>query len=157
MVGSMFVSTEGLPGPVMVNRFGKPGHRHAEVGAWPLAPFLLQRQSATAADVDLQQRAGHGVEAGGEHDGVDLVLLAPGADALLGDLLDRLVADIDQLHVGPVERLVVADIDAQPLAADGVTGREQLGQLRIGHLFSDLVAHEIGCGNVGVRHRPSGP
>ena len=60
------------------------------------------------------------------------------------------LADVDQRDVGPVERLVVADVDAQPLAADGVLRREQLGELRVLHLLADLAAHEIGGRAVGL-------
>ena len=64
----MLLSTDGLPGPVMVKRFGKPADGEPEVGARPLRPRLAQRASAAPADVDAEQRAGHGVEAGGEHE-----------------------------------------------------------------------------------------
>ena len=70
----MLLSTDGLPGPVMVNRLGKPAIGEAEVGARAVGPLLAQRAAAAAADVDVEQRAGHGVEAGGEDDAVELVL-----------------------------------------------------------------------------------
>ena len=79
----MLVSTEGLPGPVMVNRFGKPAMASPRYVRGPSRHFSRSASAAPAADVDLEQRAGHGVEAGGEHDGVDLVLLALDPDALL--------------------------------------------------------------------------
>ena len=50
----------------------------------PSAHFSLSALAAAAADVDRWQRAGHGVEAGGEHDGVELVVLAAGAHAAFG-------------------------------------------------------------------------
>jgi hypothetical protein len=52
---------------------GKPATSQAEVGARAGRPGVLQRRAAAPADVDLVQRAGHGVEADGEDDGVDRV------------------------------------------------------------------------------------
>ena len=49
------------------------GHRQPEIGLRPLGPGLAEVRAARALDVDGEQRAGHGVEPGREHDGVDLV------------------------------------------------------------------------------------
>ena len=61
-------------GPVMVKRFGKPAMAIAEVGARSLGPRLPQVPGRRPADVDVEQGAGHGIEAGGEDDAVELVL-----------------------------------------------------------------------------------
>jgi hypothetical protein len=84
----MLVSTDGLPGPEIVNRLGKPVHVQAQVGARPGTPGLAQRQAVAPADVHLQQGAGHRIEAGGEHDAVELERLAGGVHASGRDLLD---------------------------------------------------------------------
>jgi hypothetical protein len=71
------LSAEGLPGPV--NRFVRePRDRHAEVRAWAVLPLLLWRPVVSAADVDLDETH-HRVEAGGEHNRVQLGLLDAGA------------------------------------------------------------------------------
>src|SRR6202047_4404627 len=93
--GSMLVSTEGLPGPVMVKRLGKRAMPRPRYVFGPLAPLLLERLAAGAADVDLQQRPGHRIEAGREHDRIDCVFLLLGPNASRRDRLDRLAADVD--------------------------------------------------------------
>ena len=47
----MLLSTEGLPGPVTVKRFGKP-RRQPECRAWSGRPLLAQRHAVPAAQVD---------------------------------------------------------------------------------------------------------
>jgi len=47
----MLVSTEGLPGPVIVKRFGKPA-MPSEIGLRTFAPLLLEHLATLAADVD---------------------------------------------------------------------------------------------------------
>ena len=53
-----------------------------------------------------------------KHDAVDVVVDAAGSNAGGRDLVDRCFADVDQLHVRPVERLVVAGVDTQAFAPD---------------------------------------
>ena len=73
-----------------------------------LAGTLLGRFLAvTALDVDPVERARHGVEPGGEHDDVELVLTVLGTDAGGRDLLDRRVANVDQRDVLAVVRVGV--------------------------------------------------
>ena len=81
----MFDSTDGLPGPVMMKKFGKPTVDEPEVGGRAVGPLLLQGHAVPAGDVDADQGAGHGVEAGGVDDGVELERLVGGVDAGLGD------------------------------------------------------------------------
>ena len=70
---AMFDSTDGLPGPVIMKRFGKLSHRETEIGLRPVGPDVGQRFSAAARDrMHGHDRAGHGVEAGGEHDHIDV-------------------------------------------------------------------------------------
>ena len=42
----MLLSTDGLPGPVMVKRFGKPADGDAEVGARPGRPLVARAYAA---------------------------------------------------------------------------------------------------------------
>ena len=88
----------------------------------PVGPLVAQREAAAAADVDREQRAGHRVEAGGEHDRVELVLARrrrAGRSAVIASIgVSRRSTSVD---VGAVERLEVAGVDADALAcrADG--------------------------------------
>jgi hypothetical protein len=63
----------GAPWPRDREQVGEARHRQAEIGTWAGAPFLAQSPATSAANVDLEERSGHGVEAGGEHNGVDLM------------------------------------------------------------------------------------
>jgi hypothetical protein len=105
--------------------------------------------AAGAADVDLQQRPGHRIEAGREHDRIDCVFLILGPNASRRDRLDRLAADVDQGDIWAVIGLPVAGIDAEPLAADDVARREHLSDLRIVHDLSDLAANKLGREVIG--------
>ena len=69
---TMFVSTDGLPGPGDDEQVREAGDAEAEVGARTGLPRVREGAPVAAADVDPQQRAGHRVEAGGEHDRVEL-------------------------------------------------------------------------------------
>ena len=89
---------------------------------------------AAAAAVQVQglQRAGHGIETGGEDDDVRLVHVVPDADPGLGDAGDRRLADVDEVYVVPVEGLVVVVAERRPLAHERVVRRTQeLGGLGI--------------------------
>ena len=105
--------------------------------------------AAGAADVDLQQRPGHRIEAGREHDRIDCVFLILGPNASRRDRLDRLAADVDQGDIWAVIGPPVAGIDAEPLAADDVARREHLSDLRIVHDLSDLAANKLGREVIG--------
>ena len=85
----MLLSTDGLPGPVTMNRFGKPAHREAEVRARAVAPIVVQRRPPRPRMSIVEQRAGHRVEAGREDDGVDVVLGVAVRMPRGGDRLDR--------------------------------------------------------------------
>ena len=126
------------------------GHGDAEVGAWTFRPLLPETDTVPAADVDLRQRAGHGVVAGGEDDAVQIVHSGFRAQSGRCDLKDRVRAKVYQRHILTVIGLVVVRINAQPLGPDRVTGGQQrLGGLRIVDGLANLVAHELGGGIVG--------
>ena len=65
-------------------------------------------------------------------------------------VLDRRPPDIDQGDVRAVEGLVVADVDAKPLAADDAVGAERFRGRRIVDGSADLPADERGEGVVGA-------
>ena len=115
-----------------------------------LRPFLVQRLPVAADDVDLRDRAGHGVEAGRQHQRVGLVILAGDAHGVFGDLLDRIGLDVDQLDIRPVEGREIVGVDADALGADRVAVRlQQLCRGGVLDDLGDLAADEIGGGVVG--------
>jgi len=69
--------------------------------------------------------AGHGVEAGGEHDGVDVEGSRVGADAGGRDLFDRLLPQVHQRDVGTVIGGVVVGIEAGTFGAERMVVRAQ--------------------------------
>ena len=109
------------------------------------APLLLELNAVLAADVDLGDRSGDGVEARREHDDVELVVLAPGPQSGLGEGLDRVLADVDQRDVVAVEGLVVVRARRGPLRDVGVATRaQQLGRRGVVDGLADLLADELG-------------
>ncbi len=104
-----------------------------------MRPRLAERLAVAAGDVDTDDRAGHRVEAGGEHDRVELHRLAaarPGhVDSGLGDGRDRLGVQIDEADVREVVRLVVAGVEAGSLRREVVVGGAQ-------HLSDGGVVHD---------------
>ena len=141
----------GAAGPGDGEEVRKAGDGDPEVGARPVGPLLPQCAAASAADVDVEQGAGHGIEAGGEDDAVELVLGGLGAHTPWGDRLDRLAAEIDQGDVVAVERVVVVGVDADALGAERkVLGSERLGDRRIADRGADLGPEELGGGVIGL-------
>ncbi|MFO1158952.1 MAG: hypothetical protein U1E60_08935 [Reyranellaceae bacterium] len=67
------MDAEPLCGPAGIRRLGKPWISMAEEGRRPVEPFLAQGP-ADAPDIDMVERAGDGVEAGGIDDDVELVV-----------------------------------------------------------------------------------
>src|SRR5207253_3528739 len=64
------------------------------------------------------------------------------------DLLERRLVEVDQRDVRAVERLVVANVDAEPLAADHRARAERLRDGRILHHLADARAQKIRGGLV---------
>lgn len=86
-------------------------------------------------------------KSGRHSDHVEFVLgpvLEP--DALLGDVGDAVVLDVDDVHVGPVELLVVVLLQARPLDAEEVRhllGRQDLALARVPDADADVVPPEV--------------
>ena len=97
----------------------------------PFRPFLVQRLPVAAANIDLGNRAGHRIEAGRQHQRVDLVVLAAGAHRVRRDFLDRIGLDVDQRDVRTIEGREIIGVDADALGADRMVVRlQQLCGLR---------------------------
>ncbi len=124
-------------------QIGETRNAQPQPGARTRGPFVPQAQATAAADVDLQQAAGHRIEARGEDQAVQRVLLATCAHPGRRDRLDRRLRDIDQTHVGPIEGLVVAGVDAQALAADDLPGHQLARGLGILDGLGDPRPHEL--------------
>ena len=126
------------------------GDHQTEVGARTARPFLRQGGAVADADVDFLQGSGHGIEAGGKHDGIKCVLSFIGAQTCFRQRLDRRGAGIDEGHIVTVVGLVIVGIQAQALGADRMILRCQ--QFRDSLVFddaADFVAYEFRCGVVG--------
>ncbi len=140
-------------------RAGRPGdgeqvreavHHESEVGARAVLPLLLQGEPVLPLDVDRHQRTGHGVEPGGEYDGVELELFVARADAVGVISTERRPAQVDEPDVVPVVRLVVAGVEARALGAERVVERaEVLCRLRVVHDRADALADVLAGGVVG--------
>src|SRR5690606_11139227 len=126
------------------------GDGQPQVGTWSRRPFLAQLPAVATADVDAIERAGHGVEAGGEDQHVHLVGAALGPHTGLGDLLNRGAPQVDQGAVVPVVGLEVAAVGDEALGADRVIVGDQLvGEFLIVHQRADLGLDVLAGGVVG--------
>ena len=143
----MLLSTDGLPGPVIRKRLGKPAVWMPRYVRGPSAHFSAQRQAAAAADVDVEHGAGHGIEAGGEHDAhrarsrLSETRTPHGVISSIGVRLRSTSVD-----VVAVIGLEVVGVDAQPLRPERIvaSGQSMLGDLGIVHDRADLLVHEAG-------------
>ena len=145
----MLHSTDGLPGPVMVNKFGKAGDLQAQVVARPRIPHILEGDAVPPAHIHAQQRTGHRIEPGREDDDVHGIFGLGGANPRRGDPLDRRGLHIDQRDVRPIVGLEIVRIDRRPLRRIGMIDvRQDRRGLRILHDRADLALDEIGRGVV---------
>ena len=87
---------------------GEAGSLQAEIGARPVGPLVLERPAARPANIDPVKRPGDRIEAGGVHDDIALILGVAGLDARGGDALDRCFVEVNQEHIVPIIRLVIA-------------------------------------------------
>jgi hypothetical protein len=74
-------------------------NQHAEEGDGPVLPLLAQAQAADAACVDLVICADESVELGRVDKDVEMVVAFRSAQAGRGDALDRLLAQLNELHI----------------------------------------------------------
>ena len=118
---TMFDSTEGEPGPVIMKRLRKPRYQ-TEVDLRTGRPLFLEGCAVPAFDIHRDKRAGHGVEPRRVDDGVEVMLFLRGArtelDAGLRDRLDRLRMQIDEANVFLVECLEVVRVQAGALRTE---------------------------------------
>ena len=74
---------------------GKTCNREPQIVVKPLAPSVLQAQTAATLWVKAQHRATNRIEPCRQHEHVDRVFSVPGHDASFRKSLDRLLAQID--------------------------------------------------------------
>ena len=115
----MLLSTEGLPGPVIMNRFGNS--RASSVRDRSAAHLAICRAASDRrrSGCRLQQRTGHRIEAGREYDGCRIRIRSrrPSPCAVIS--LIGVLAHIDQRHVVPVVSPVVVGVDEMRLVPMG--------------------------------------
>ena len=148
----MFDSTEGLPGPVMRNRFGKPAVVNPRYVCGPFAHLSFSAASsrpvmstAVIAPVTASKPVAKTI-ASKVNDFVG------GVDAGFCDLSDRMLSDVDKAHVRQVVGGVIVRVQARPLRRDGIIRRAQIGRrLRIVDDGADLVPEELGELVIGCR------
>ena len=131
----------------------EPVHIEPEVGHRPGLPRLGQGLAVAAANVDPQQRTGHGIEPGGEDQHVELVVVLTAANAGLSDRGDRrsLAADVHQRHVRAVVGVVVVGVNHQALATNEPVRGELARRLAVLDGLGNLLPHEVRHELVGFR------
>ena len=136
--------------PGNVEQVGKARHRQAEVIERAGFPFVLNPQTAAPAQVQPGMRAGHRIESGGQHQRIQRVGLAMGDQAGRGDFVNRMLADIHQLHIGAVVGFIIVGVHAQALAANGLRRAEQARSFGVMHGSANLLAHKFCHQRVGL-------
>ncbi len=130
---------------------GEAVDHHAEVTRAGVPPLVPQRLAIGAADVDVIEGAGDGVEAGGIDDDVELVVALRGAQPARRHACQRRLPEIDQVDVGPIVGLVVPGLERHALHAEAVVpGDQRLGRLRVLDPSPDAPGDVFG--EFGVRH-----
>ena len=88
---------------------GEAGTLQAEIRCAARSVHLsLSVRPPTPANIDLIKRSGDRIEARGVHDDVARILGVAGLDARGGDAFDRGLVEVNQDHVVPIIRLVIA-------------------------------------------------
>ena len=117
-------------------------------------PVLGDGGAVRAADVELGEGAGDGVKPRGEHDGVEVAVVAGfEADAGFGDGVDGVFLDGDDVNVVVVEAFVVVLFERGPLRAPGVwwfRGCEEFFFALVFDAGPDEVAPEVVGFEVGL-------
>ncbi len=124
---------------------GETFDHQPEIGLGAALPLVVDRAAVAALDPERHQRAGERVITGGEDDHVELDLAGLGANAVLGDLDDRILEAVLEVDIGQVVGLVVLGIETGPAGEDRITARlERLCRDRIVDDFIDLAADKFG-------------
>src|SRR5262249_3522916 len=107
-------------------------------------PDVPQPEAAGAAEIDLVEAAGDGIEAGGIDDDVEFEFLVAGLDAGGRDALDRRLRDVDQLDIVAIVDLVIEGLELQGPCAEAVVLRNELfGDPLVLDALADLAGDEL--------------
>src|SRR5262249_37770783 len=124
-------------------------YHEAEIGLRSRFPLVLQPDAVDAAEIDLVESAGDGVEAGGEDDDIEFKLFLAGLDTLWRYALDRRFIDIDQLDIVAIIDLVIEGLERQPAGAEAVIpGNQLLRNPLVLHALANLPRNEVADGRV---------
>ena len=115
---------------------------HFSDSVTPSRPWTSKPSRRVTAAPDL--------EPGGVDQAVELVLVAVDDDAPLGDPLDAAPLRVDEVHVGPVERVEVLVVEARTLAERLVPRLQRLGRRRVLDDRVDAVADLLHLAEVGL-------
>ena len=101
--------------------------------------------------MDRLERPGHGIEAGGEDQGVEGVIRMADAQAPGCDFINGVRADVDQGDVVAVVGFVVIGVAAAALGRHRMPlGAQQLGHRRAVDPMANFVMNELGSDAVGL-------
>ena len=127
-------------------------HGQSKICLRPVGPDVGQRFAVATGDrMHGHDGAGHGVEAGGEHDHVDVERALVGGDAGRRDLLDRLLPQVNQRDVRAVIGGIIVGIETWPLGAERmIEGTQRRSRLGILHDVADLLADQFADQRIAV-------
>jgi len=131
--------------PIQEEQVREVGDRNTHARLRAVLPVISDRAAVLALDVQLRERAGHGVEARGEDEDVDFDFALRGAEALLGDFEDGIHVHVDDVNVVLIHDLVEPLLQRGSLGAPWMRwlhGCQKLSFLWIGDPLADGVAPE---------------
>src|SRR5580704_3216741 len=150
METTMLLKTEGLPGPVMVKRLGKPATMTPRYVRGPAAHFCLRGRPARPR-MSMRERAPVMASNPVAKTMLSSAIVIAGANAGGSDLLNGRAADVDQGDVVAVEGGVIISVNAKAFGAQRVIlGHQFFGHCGIMDDLADFGAHEIGDSVVGL-------
>ena len=82
--------------------------------------MLSDRHATGASEVETGEAPGVGIEAGGQHQDIDLDMAGLGPHPGLGDLDQRVAFEVDERHVVAVEDVVEVLFQRRPLGPEGI-------------------------------------
>src|SRR5579875_744551 len=130
----------------------EPRGLQAEIGLGTVGPVLGQQQAVAAAQAHAQQCSRPEVEPGGPHHDVEFPHAVGGLDPRGRHPHHGRGLQVDEGHVGPVERLVVAGHEGRTLLGEPVVlGDELLGRGRVADDGTNLLSQELAPCRVGLR------
>ena len=123
---------------------GEAMNGNAEIRCRAINPRVDQALAAAPANINPQERAGHCIKAGGVNNGIKRARAFAGLNTVLGNLLNRRAAQIDQRDIVTVIGLIIIRIDARPLGCIRKSFRSQIiSRLLVLHRIADTLANKF--------------